>query len=484
MKVSLDQIRDALEGANPAVVATCSADGVPNVAMLSQVHYIDERHVALSYQFFSKTRRNILDNPYAQLTVPHPRSARLYRMTLHYLRTEKSGPLFERMKAHLEGIASHTGMAGVFRLLGSDIYEVLDVEATPGRVLPLPPPPCNPLAGLRRACDAIARCTDVGTLVDATLDALTTEIGSRHAAFLVHDEAAGRLYTVGSRGYEASGVGSEIAVGDGVLGVCVQARTVIRISWLTHAYRYSRTIREVTLADGAGNVLSTEIPYPGLADPHSQVGAPLIHAGRVLGALFVESEEDMAFGYDHEDALVALAGLVAASLRALGSMPESAQEASTESSPTSDARPRADAAPAAGGGPAAAPAGIPCAGPSDGRPVRVRCYAGTNSIFVDDAYIIKGVAGAVLWRLLSEHAQTGRTEFTNREIRLDPSIRLPDIVDNLEARLILLRRRLAEQACGIALEKAGRGRLRLCVASRLELALVEDRLDGTGRDTG
>ena len=45
---ALHEIRACFEGAIPAVVATCGADGVPNVAYISQVFYVDERHVALS----------------------------------------------------------------------------------------------------------------------------------------------------------------------------------------------------------------------------------------------------------------------------------------------------------------------------------------------------------------------------------------------------------------------------------------------------
>ena len=70
--ITVDSVRDCLEGAVPGVVATCGADGTPNVAYLSQVEYVDARHVALSFQFFNKTRQNILANPVAELLVIHP----------------------------------------------------------------------------------------------------------------------------------------------------------------------------------------------------------------------------------------------------------------------------------------------------------------------------------------------------------------------------------------------------------------------------
>ena len=62
---TLQDVRACFEGIIPAVVSTCSAEGVPNVAYISQVFYAGERHVALSFQFFNKTRQNILANPFA-----------------------------------------------------------------------------------------------------------------------------------------------------------------------------------------------------------------------------------------------------------------------------------------------------------------------------------------------------------------------------------------------------------------------------------
>ena len=100
----------------------------------------------------------------------------------------------------------------------------------------------------------------------------------------------------------------------------------------------------------------------------------------------------------------------------------------------------------------------------------MRRYRANDSIFLDEQYLIKGVAGAILWKLARDHVQQGRTEFSNRELRLDASLGLPDICDNLEARLLLLQRRLQEHGPHLRIEKTGRGRFRLVVGRPLKLA--------------
>jgi hypothetical protein len=95
-----------------------------------------------------------------------------------------------------------------------------------------------------------------------------------------------------------------------------------------------------------------------------------------------------------------------------------------------------------------------------------------ESIFFDDDYLIKGVAGAILWKLVNEFVLRGRSEFTNRELRLAADLRLPDVQDNLEVRLLLLQRRLSERAAPVQIEKTGRGRFRLNVHQALTLSEV------------
>ena len=97
--------------------------------------------MALSFQFFNKSRRNIAENPQALVIVLDPDTGQGWQLRLRYVRSETSGPLFERMALRIEAIASYCGLKGIFKLRAADVYEV-PVDRAGRRK--------------RRACDASA----------------------------------------------------------------------------------------------------------------------------------------------------------------------------------------------------------------------------------------------------------------------------------------------------------------------------------------
>ncbi len=442
MSVRLETIRECMEGIIPGHIATSDTDGMPNLAYLSQVQFIDNNHVALSYQFFNRTRRNVLAGSQVCLLLTSHLTGAQYRLSLHYLRTETAGPLFEQMRAKLAGIASHTGMNGVFHLLGSDIYRVLGIERVPGVTVAPPPPPINFLTALRRSTQHLGGCGNLECLLETALDSLSNEFGINQIMLLMHDEGRGRLYTLASRGYPESGIGSEIPVGEGVIGICARERTPIRIGFMTSEYAYGRTVRDSLAADGHADTLETAIPLPGLPDASSQLAVPITAIDRLIGVLYVESVADLHFGYDDEDALVAFAAQLGLAIHFHQQAEEQAEDCSSAENT------------------------VPTV---TGQPLAVRHFAATDSVFLDDDYLIKGVAGAILWALLTDFVERKRTSFTNKGLRVDSRIRLPGVSDNLEARLVLLQRRLDERAAGIHLVKTGRGRFSLSVDRPLHL---------------
>jgi adenylate cyclase len=445
--VVLDAIRGCFEDYVPAVLATCGPDGTPNVSLISQVHYVGPDQVALSYQFFNKTRRNLLATRKATISVIDPATAADFRLDLDYQETQTQGPVFESMRAKLAGIASHTGMAGVFQLRGADIMRVRSITEVPGPRTAASPASRSLLAAVRRSWQAMTVPQELGHLFDCTLENLQVEFGMPHAMLLMLDEGADRLYTVASMGYASSGVGSELAVGHGIIGVAARERVPIRIGHMSADYSYGAAVRNQALEHGLAEASATEIPYPGLAAPESQIAVPVLLGQRLLGVLFAESPAPMRFCYEEEDALVLiadrLAELIATVQRDEATVAGSSERGTQE----------------AGTGPAV---------------ITVRHYAADDSIFLGHDYLIKGVAGAIFWKLVRAYVEERREEFTNRELRLDPTLRLPEHAENLEARLVLLQRRLSERS-PLRIEKQGRGRFRLVVPCGLSLAEVVNR---------
>ena len=119
-----DEIKSVMENGIPAIIVTCSADGVPNTTIISQVHYVDRTHIALSFQFFNKTIRNVRENSHACVALHDIMANIRWILHIQYEHSETQGPIFEEMDMRIEAIASASGMAGIFKLRAADIYQV------------------------------------------------------------------------------------------------------------------------------------------------------------------------------------------------------------------------------------------------------------------------------------------------------------------------------------------------------------------------
>lgn len=454
----LREVRRLLEGIIPPAMCSVAADGMPHVSYLSHAEYVDDEHVALTYQFFNRTRANVLATGRTALMVEDPVTGAGVVLQLRYLRTETEGPVFQRLRVKLAGIAAHTGMERVFHLRGADIYRVESLrQIDPSRALCAIASRCDLAVGVRRLSEAMADAADLRSLLQRFIDGLQRELKIGHAIVWMLDEARQNLFALASCGYEQTGIGAELPLADtGVVGVALSENVPIRIGHMSAMVSYGLSWRNKVEQLGLHGTLVHAIALPGLAQPRSQLAVPLRARGRSVGVLLVESEHDQFFSYDDEDALGAIGAQLAQGIAAL------------HTAEINEPVPHGTAAPPPGA--AGAPAPPAAAVRAGGAALRVRHYPRDHSVFVNDEYLIKGVAGAIVAKLVRDQIATGRDAFSTRELRLaGGDLRLPEVQDNLGVRLLMLERRLAEREFGLRIERCGRGQYRLVADGPLQL---------------
>jgi adenylate cyclase len=418
--VDLESVRDCLRAGLPSPLATCSPDGTPHISFLSRVQYLDRERVATSRQSFNRGVAEMHVSPFSQTLIVRPATGEQFRLDLRYLHTTAEGEEFEAMRANLDAIAPHTGLDSVFRLRGMDVHRVLRCMRVkrgwrePGHV-----ESPDPLVLLEQFARRLERPTSYEEATHEVIDALEDLFGFQYAVLIAPDD---------------------LRAGAGLIATAASRRRVIVTANLARARAMSNAI------NGDDQGASRELALRGLAKARSAAAVPLVVGKDVLGVLYLESAEPSAFGGPTEGLLRIIGAHAAAALAARGApVAEESQ---------------------------ATPAPLPGAEPA----IELVYYQADDTVLCNSAYIVKGAPGRILWSMLKAHADSGRTQFSNRELRLDESLELPAGNDNLEARLLVLRRRLADIDCGVTLERVGRGRLELRLERPAELTEVPTRL--------
>ncbi|HEX8029616.1 MAG TPA: GAF domain-containing protein [Vicinamibacterales bacterium] len=452
MSLGLEQLTSCFQGILPAMFFTCSKDGTPNAAFLSHVDYVDPTHVALSFQFFNKSRRNIAENPYALVRVIDPDNNQGWALRLKFERSETSGPIFDRMFLRIEAIASYVGLKGIFKLKAADIYLVESVEQVPeeparqerwSSTTRRQPDAVFTMKALQELSARMTTAENLDRLLESILSGLKEYFGFSHSMILLVGEKPNTLVTIATRGYPPGGVGAEVQFGEGVIGGVAESQQPIRISGLVRGMLYANAARR--RAEESGWRPQEEVRLPGLENPASQLGVPLVVRGELIGVLCIESQTAYRF-HEEDRATIELLG------SSLAIAIQNMQLKETDDEP-------------------AAPAAAPPVAASRSRSSAssVTYYRADEVIMLDGSYLIRSLPARILWKLLQAYKRDGRVEFTNRELRLDKSLGLPEFKDNLETRLLLLRRRLDEKSPNIRIVPKGRGRFALELGCAIEL---------------
>ncbi|NND92322.1 MAG: GAF domain-containing protein [Granulosicoccus sp.] len=295
---------------------------------------------------------------------------------------------------------------------------------------------------MRKVSQALCVCERREEILNALAKGLEQYLGLAHHKLWTLDTHRQCLSLLASHGYPDSSLNVEMPVGLGPVGIAAMAGLPVRIDHILQStcesdYHANALEHANAVMGQTRETMSCQTS----TRPCCQLALPLLVQGRVIGVLFIEGQHPRHINADEEDALVPIAAQLASSLAMMRAylVENSADE--------------------------------PCSSASaHGKSIDIRYHDNDSSVFLDETYLIRGVSGALFWKIARIHALCGRSEFTTRELhRCAAELRLPAVHDNLYARLLLLQRRLVERAAPVQIERTGRGRFRILVNGTLRL---------------
>jgi class 3 adenylate cyclase len=164
---------------------------------------------------------------------------------------------------------------------------------------------------IQQISSEITSTLDLEEVLEIVLRALDGVLGFAHSMILLKDPAADALRVAATRGYADRGVGVEVRLGEGVIGVVGQRRRMMRIGNIGASLSYLRGVR--ARMEAAGQVAPGAAPaaLPGLTDVQSQLALPLTVKDHLVGVLAVESRSPNAFN-ELDEVLLRIVGNQAA----------------------------------------------------------------------------------------------------------------------------------------------------------------------------
>lgn len=399
------------------MMCTYDQNLIPNISYLSHVEYINETRVALSNQFFNKTKRNVLATGRALLLLLHPATLQCYELRLRFLHSEVTGELFEKMSYRLALIAAREGLGHIFQLLSADVYEVESIYERSGMVkktFDLPPPASvqTNFPYEEAARSFLETCTSKSLkgeeAMNLFLKILRFGLGFPLTHFyLVDKDHHSELFTSDEISYEnKKNISTEHYAT--LQKVAYFAKPIV-IAGLSLQRRYLQSILE----NDSEEVDDSQVKR--------LMALPVQKSGKVLAILIIEDHRDQSW----DEQLVQSMKLMCSALALI---------LNEEIKITGDAI------------------------ESNQKPLRFHYHKENEILFLNESPFIKNLPAKILTYILNRNMKGPGTAFSNQEVICALQDDFPSEGKvNFEARLSLVKKRLESKGLPIRIVPQGRG---------------------------
>jgi len=154
---------------------------------------------------------------------------------------------------------------------------------------------------IERVASQISKTLNLDAIAKTMLISMEEYFGFKHSMILLLDGSESTLKVIATHGYKEEGIGAEVKIGVGVIGMVAKKKKLMRMANLGAQKQYMQAIKQ-QIQPSEDTVVADEISLPGLKNAESQVAIPMLMEDELIGVFSVESDQVNIF--DKSDELI------------------------------------------------------------------------------------------------------------------------------------------------------------------------------------
>ena len=165
-----------------------------------------------------------------------------------------------------------------------------------------------------KVASKINKTLDIDAIANTMLESMHEYFDFEHSMILLVDQNESSLRVIATYGYNDQGIGAEVKIGIGVIGMVAKKKKLMRMANMGAQKQYINAIKE-QVQPATKVKLFDEIILPGLQNAESQVAIPMLIENELIGVFSVESDKVNIFDKSDELIIKILANQTASALQ-------------------------------------------------------------------------------------------------------------------------------------------------------------------------
>ena len=154
---------------------------------------------------------------------------------------------------------------------------------------------------IERVASQISKTLNLDAIAKTMLISMEEYFDFKHSMILLLDSSESALKVIATHGYQEEGIGAQVKIGVGVIGMVAKKKKLMRMANLGAQKQYMQAIKQ-QIQPSEDTVVADEISLPGLKNAESQVAIPMLMEDELIGVFSVESDQVNIF--DKSDELI------------------------------------------------------------------------------------------------------------------------------------------------------------------------------------